>query len=212
MRTTIKLLVALALAFATFNQHTTAAAAEVFKFKGQGVSAFFSSTDSSGCILTNVIIIASEDSFQTMPDSEETTSWIELAISQYDECAQTELLDAEGFASLADSDLQVTRKLDLATLDTTVNVEDEVSHTFFDVDVDLAWMGIGPLAYENIAFPFHSSGCNINSHFNGTSRPAEASGTISDGTTNFTPELSIDDPLSTYIGSSKNGVVSIGCD
>ncbi len=124
MRTTIKLLVALALAFATFNQHTTAAAAEVFKFKGQGVSAFFSSTDSSGCILTNVIIIASEDSFQTMPDPEETTSWIELAISQYDECAQTELLDAEGFASLADSDLRISKKLDLATLDTTVNVEE----------------------------------------------------------------------------------------
>ena len=161
MRTTIKLLVVLALALATFSQTTTASAGSVFHFKGQGADAFFSTTDPSGCIFTDVFVFASEEVFQNPPGPRSASSATSLFISQYDACTGTQLLAADGFASLADPDFQVLGKLNSATLTATVSMFDFVSGTSFDVDVNLAWTGAGPLSRQNGNSHFHSPGCSV---------------------------------------------------
>jgi len=205
MKTIIKLLAVLALALATFSQHTTASAGSIFHFKGKSADAFFSSSD--GCVFTDVFVFASEEIFQNPPGPSSASSGANLFISQFDACTGEQLLAADGFASLADPDFQVARKLTSATLNATVNVFDFVSGTSFDVFVDVTWTGTGPLGRQNGNFHFHSPGCNFNSHFNSTFRSAEASGSVSDGATNFTPDPS----LGASIFSARSGDVVVGC-
>jgi hypothetical protein len=210
MRSMIKLLAVFTLVVATFSRHTTALANDIFHSRGQRASAFFSSMDPSGCIVTNVFVIASEEGFRNPPTPGETSSWTEFAVSQFDVCTEplTVLLDAEGFAVLSDSDFQVSRNLDSAVLNATVNAFDEVYRTWFEVSIHLTWAGTGPLASRNSTTHFNNPDCHINAHFNNPSRAAEASGTVSDGTTNFTPEPSVEAAIS----SSNYGVVTVGCE
>jgi len=206
MKTMFKLLAVLALALATFSQHSTASAGGNFKFRGDGAEAGFSSFD--GCIATDAFVFASDDIFQSTPGPAGASSGMFLFIFQVDYCTDppTVLHDISHFASLGDPDLQVTRKLTSATLSATVNVYDFASDSFFDVFVDLAWTGNGPLVRQSSNSHFNSPGCKIHSRFRGTFRPAEVLGSISDGTTNFTPE-----PGGGTISSVKQGDLFIGC-
>jgi hypothetical protein len=205
MKTTMKLLVVLALAMATFMQHSTASAADIIKFRGDGAQAFFSSTD--GCIVTDVSVSATDGIFQNPPGKGSPVFDVFLFISQYDFCTDTQLLRASGYTQLADAEFQVSPQLDSATLNTTVNVFDFESNTSFDVFVNLAWTGISPLSRDSSKFHFKSPGCNYHLRIRGDFRFAEASGSVSDGTTNFTPDPSVD----ARIYSSKSGEVVIGC-
>src|SRR5687767_4550908 len=92
MKTSIKLLVVLALTLTTFLQHSTASAGEVFKFKGRGVDAFFTSTQ--GCVVTDVFLSATESTTHNPPGPGEEASIVHVLITQYDACTDTELLAA----------------------------------------------------------------------------------------------------------------------
>jgi hypothetical protein len=207
MKTTIKLLTVLALVLATFMQHSTASAAEIFKFRGKGVEAFFSSADPSGCIVTEVYAFANEGVFQSPPSGGSPTTGISINISQYDYCTGTQLFAPGPTSPFTVPDLQVDRKLNSATLNATVEIYNFVSGTWVDFFVNLTWAGIGPLSREGSHSNFHSPGCIINSRFKGTSRFAEASGSVSDGTTNFTPAPSVD----ARIFSARSGDLFVGC-
>ena len=208
MKTTIKLTIAFALALATFSQHTAASAGGVFKARGKGASANFSSVDTSGCVFTDVFVNPNEGFFQSPPGPGSASSGVLLAISQYDACAGVQLLAAEGFAPLGDPDFQVFGNLQSATLTATVNVFDFVTGTSFDVFVDLTWTGTANFVnrekgHSHIDFP----GCKINTRFDLVFRPAVATGSISDGSTNYTPEPSFGHD----IFKAKNMDVVIGC-
>jgi hypothetical protein len=209
MRSILKLLAVLALLMGTFSQHTNALADEIFHSRGQSAWAFFSTTDPSGCVVTNVFVFASEEGFRSPPEPGETSSWTEFAVSQFDVCTEplTVLLDAEGFAVLSDSAFQVSRNLDSVMLHTTGIAFDEVTRTRFEVSIDLTWTGTGRLTHRNSTTHFNNPDCHINAHYNNPYRDAQASGSISDGTTNFTPEPS----LLAEISSINYGVVFVGC-
>jgi len=204
MRTTIKLLAVLALVLATFSQHSSASAGGNFKFRGDTADAFFSSFD--GCIATDVGVFASDGISQSTPGPGGASSGTNLFISQYDFCTDIQLLAAEGFASLAGPDFQVSKRLDSATLNATVNVFDFVSNTSFDVSVNLTWTGTGLLIRQSGNSHFDSPGCKIHSRFRGTFRSAEVSGSVSDGVTNYTPGTG-----GGSISSVKSGDLFIGC-
>ena len=204
MKTTLKLLMVLVLALTTFMQHSSASAASTFKFRDEGAFAFFSSVD--GCILTDVSIFASDSNSQTPPGPGSPSSGTGLFISQYNLCTGEQLLGAEGFAPLADPDFQISGRFESATLSATVSVFDYVSGNTFDVFVDLTWTGVGSLSREGFKFRSHLPGCKVHTRFRGTFRSAEVSGTVSDGTTNFTLE-----PGSGAISLTKGGDVVIGC-
>jgi hypothetical protein len=198
--------IVLAMALLALVLPTTAWAADVFKFKGQSADAFFASVDASGCIVTNVFVFASDDAIHNPPGSGNSSSATSLYISQYNSCTNTQLLGASGYATLADPDFQV-QKLDSATLNATVNVFDFVSNTSFNVSISLAWTATGPTSRQNSHFHFQSPGCTVNGQSNGTFRTASASGSVSDGATNFISAPSNGADLSLV----KNGNITVGC-
>ena len=207
MKTTIKLLAVLALALTTFSQHATASAGNVFHFKGHGADAFFSSIDPSGCIFTDVFVQGNEQTFRNPPGQGSTFSGAFVSISQFDACAGTQVLSADGFAELAGPEFQVSGKFESAVLSATVNVFDHISGTSFDVDVNLTWTGTNVRGRQSSSSHFDFPGCKVNNHFNSTFRFAEASGSVSTETINFTPAP----PVSATIFLAKSGDVTIGC-
>ena len=187
-----KLHIALVLAvyIAAFILQGPASAADIYKSKGTGAEAFFSSVDASGCIVTDVNVYARDETFQNPPGPGTPSSWVYLYVFQYDFCNDVQLFYGEGFSYMAEADFEVSRRLDLATLTTTASVYNYTTDSYFDVYVDLTWTGSGGLTRQNSHFHYHAPGCNINSRFKGSFRSAEASGSISDGSTNFAPEPS----------------------
>ena len=181
------------------------ATASIFHFSGKNAQAFFTSLDSTNCVETDVFILAEDTKFQQPPGRGTSGSDASLEISKFDSCAGTQLIDAFGFATLSPTDLQIGTNLGSAKLNTTFDVFDFVSLNSFSVSVSLSWTSFGAPTPTNFHDFFHTPGFVLDEHFNGTARPANASGTISDGTTNFTPQASVD----ATVASVRFGSVSI---
>lgn len=188
-------------------------AGDIYRFKGESLQAFFFSTDLSGCIWTDVSVYASEEAaaFHNPPGRPDRSSgsWVSIFISQYHTCDDdfTPLISADcySYAPLPDADLRITKSLNSATLNTALECFDSVKWTSFDVFVDLTGVGIGNAVRESGHSHYRSPGFNSHSRFSGNLRPAEFSGSVSDGTSNFTPEPS----EFSYIMSNSNGTVAI---
>jgi hypothetical protein len=206
MKSRINLLAAFALALAMFSQPTAVSAADISHFRGRGVDANFSSIDPSGCISTGVNLFAG-DLLSDTPPGQASPGMI-IGIFQYDRCTNTQLLAASTITPLSKTDLKIAGNLDSATLHATVSVFDEVSATFFDVTVDLTWTGTSSVDHQNTHFNYGFEDCHFLLRSNSAFRFAEASGTVTDGTTNFTPEPSVEG----HIASTNLGSVSQGCE
>ena len=195
MRITTKLLSVFVLLLVTFSPQTSASA-EASQYGRHDAWAYFSSTDASGCIGTGVEIDVGED---LLPS---------IALSRYDMCSGQGLLEAYGRKSLSKSEIKYIGDLDSATLTTTVHMTPNVGPSF-DVFIDLTWIGTGDILINRNRDHYQPfPGCNVNVQLIEKYREAQASGTISDGTTNFTPEPS----LNAYLDSWKRTVVeSDGC-
>lgn len=189
MKTTIKLLTVLALAVLTFGQHSTVSADGAEVFHGKGPSAFAQFSSDSGCIHTAVFVFAADRRVRAASGPPTAESFASVTILQSNTCENEELLRASGFTfPLSKEEFQISPQLDSATLNTTITLFDTVSETTFDVDVNLTWVGTGPITHVHDKNHIRDFGCIIHTRLQGKSRPAEASGTISDGVTNFTPE------------------------
>jgi hypothetical protein len=208
MRSTIQILAVFALIVATFSQPTNASAADVFKFKDDSASAFFSSIDPSGCINTGGSVFAFTDSSHSPPGPGSSSAAVLIDLFQYNFCTDTLLRSASGSADLASSDFQVTGNLDSATVYAIVPVYDSVSESTFNVTVDLTWTSTSSLGHQSSHIKVNFQGCHVNLKNNSAFRFAEASGTVSDGTTNFTPLPSTE----ATIFLAKGGEISHGCD
>jgi hypothetical protein len=181
-------------------------AVDITRFTALSAQVDFSSTDSTGCIATDVFVFASEAAIISHnppgpPDSPTGEPIAEVHISQFDFCNNIQLVDAFclNFA-LADGEFQVFGDLNSATLNTTLSCD-----TLSDVSVALTWTAVGDRTPANTHFHIRTPGFIANTHTNGPERSAVASGSISDVTTNFTPKPSD----SGTITSSKNGTVII---
>lgn len=177
MKNTRKLLAVLVLLLVTFSPQTSASA-DMYKYEGHDAWATFYSIEPSGCIKTAVNIEIGEKMIYS------------IALSQYDLCLGRGLLDASGYKLLSKSEVKI-ENLNSARLKTTVHVTDEYRNIAFDVSIDLTWIGTGNiLAYHNHYHDQPWPHCNMNGIDREQYRMAQASGMISDGTTNFTPEPS----------------------
>ena len=207
MKTKLRLLISLMFAFATFMQNSSVSAIEIFKFRGDSVSALFTNTD--GCIETSVFAAATQGISQSPPGPGSPVTQVALFILQYDFCTDTRLVSAEAVMDVPEADFQVSKKLEQATLNTTVTVTDFAADppASFDVFIDLTWTATGPLSRQSNNSNFNDHGCNIHNRFHGTSRTAEASGSVSDGTINYTPQPSVE----AFIMSANRGTVIVGC-
>jgi hypothetical protein len=176
----------------------TAASAEAIQAEGHEAWAYFSSIDDSGCIQTIVEIDTGAELL------------FSLALTQYDLCTGQVLFEAYGRKPLSPSEMKFFGNLDSARLTTTVQVTDFVQGLSFDVFIDLTWIGTGELlTYHAHDHSQPSPGCNVNVQGREKYREAQAFGTISDGTTNFTPDPS----LNAFLYSWKNTFAeSHGCE
>ena len=202
-----KLLLLVSIALAVLVLPTIVWAGDIFKFRGETADAFFFSVDSGG-IETFVSVFASEGVSQSPPGRPGTSSEVFVSIFQFDPNAQVALLDAFGFATLDDSAFSTSGNLESASLTTTVEVFDFVSGTSFPVSIALDWDGTGDLELGNSHSNFGSPGCRFISRFQGSFRSAEATGSVSDGATDFTQG----NPSEfASISSVKQGSLTIGC-
>jgi hypothetical protein len=208
MRTVFRFLAILSLALATLGQPTSASAASMFKFKGLSANTSFDSVDASGCIVSRLDLFTTEGMVRFAPGKSELQSSTAIFLSRYDQCTDTLLLAAEGVRDLAEPDLQISSKLDSATLNTTVTMVDTLTGDTFDLSVDLSWVGIGPTRRQDSSFRFGDKVCRIMGSFKLTIRNAIATGTVTDGVTNFTPQ----DSFAGELISSNNKEMSIGCE
>ena len=174
------LILALALSALVVLTPASSAGAETLHrtFKGKFADAEFLSTDPSGCVVTEVILTA-VDGRITGPGGVVVGSEAFVAIDQEDVCTDTTLVFEEGVADLAPREFRVSGRLKKATLGTTIELEQGGF-----VEVSMTWTGTGDLVQE----------------INGFSREATASGTVSVGTTNFTPEPAVSAELSSEVG------------
>ena len=211
MKTTIKLVGVLILLLATFGKGITASAGGggggTFKLKGQTATAHFSNVDQSGCIYTDVYIYASEEVVSTQPGPGTPSSGASVSIYQFDTCTGTQLLGADGFVPLTESDFQVSKKLESAGLNTTVTVFDYLSGSSHNVSVALNWSAISPIGRQTSQSHYQFAGCHQKYNSNGTFRFAQVSGSVSDGVTDFAASPFADATIS----SVKTGSVSTGC-
>lgn len=175
-----------------------------FSFKGQFAEAQFASLDPSGCVETFVFVDGVNGTVKETGHPA-VSSMAFIVIDQFDACTGIETLFATGAATLAAGEFQIDKMLTTATLNATIEVFDEASGTSFPVDVSVGWTGVGATTTQKDHFQIHGPGFKVNSRSMGTFRDATASGTVSDGTTNFTPGSA----LFADMGSVKQGEVDI---
>jgi hypothetical protein len=206
MRRTAKLLVGLVLlALLTSSLPTPVRAGDTFNLRGPSAFAGFFSPDPSGCVFTDVFVFANDRRLHDPPGPPTTFSEAFVNIFQFDNCTGTELISAFGSAQLADPAFQITPQLTSATLNTTIEVFDFVSGSTFNVDVALTWTGTGGLIRQSQRSHFRAPGFIQHSRFTGSFRDAQASGSVSLGGTNLTPEPS----FFAQLASIKEGSVVI---
>jgi hypothetical protein len=167
----------------------------VFHVKGKTVQAGFDSYDASGCVETSAYVVG--DLGLSGSDAAAYVS-----VSRYDYCTGAYLY-ADG--STTQINLQVDNKLDASSLTATIPVYDYYNDVSFNLAVNLAWTATGPASTYSDHSTFRGPGYKNVSSFRGTFRPAEATGSISDGTTNFAPNAS----YWAEIDKIKSGSVSI---
>ena len=200
------MILALALTALTVTSVSGAAGASTlhFSFKGQFAEAVFDSVDPSGCIETFVFVEGVNGTVKETGHPA-VSSMAVITIDQFDFCTGTETLFADGQATLAAGEFQIDKMLTTATLNATIEVFDFDSGTSFPVDISVSWTGVGATTTQKDHFQIKGPGFTVNSRFMGTFRDATASGTVSDGTTNFTPESAVFADM----GSVKQGEVDI---
>lgn len=173
MKIIMKAFAILVLMMAVFSPQVPASA-NGLETKYHGAEASFQSRE--GCILTSVIIEVGEDTIYS------------IGLHQQDTCTGQFLLEAYGRKLLTKKELKYSGNLDLAQLTTTVNVVDWDRQLFFDVFIDLTWIGKGELRIYNSHYKYWlTPDCPTNILIKEKYRDAQASGTVSDGTVNYTP-------------------------
>jgi len=200
------LILALALTALTATSVSRAAGASTlhFSFKGQFAEAAFDSVDSSGCVETFVFVQGVNGTVKETGHPA-VSSMAFVVIDQFDICTGTETLFAVGEATLAAGEFQIDKMLRTATLNATIEVSDVVSGTSFPVDISVSWTGVGATTTQKDHVQIRGPDFKVNFRFTGTFRDATALGTVSDGTTNFTPESAVFADM----GSVKQGEVDI---
>ncbi len=177
-------LVAFAFTTSAPSAHAASGTTFVFRFHGLSAQADFDNLSPDGCIDTFVFVDGSQNTVHN-----QTSSEADVAIGQFDNCTNTQLLGASGFT--LNPNFQIDKKLLSASLNTTISVTDFVSGNTFDVSVNLSWTSTSAIGHENSSFHLHTKSFTENGHFNADFRDAIASGTVSDAMTNFTPSPSV---------------------
>jgi len=181
----------------------------VENLRGPLVNASFSSTDPSGCIQTDTFVTANRPTDQQLPGRGTTTGIAAVSIFEFDSCSDTTLLQAVGETDTVNAaDFQVSRQYDWASLRTTITLTNIDTGKTFDVDVNVAWTGTSDIRRDHSnTNDLYGGGCHVLNRWKGSGRDADASGSVSDGVTNYIPAAT----QSAEIGFVIDGFEVIDC-
>ena len=210
MKTKLNILVVLICVLTTLGQPTAAYAGSTRVVHSADRTAIATFISLSGCISTETVLTVSESRIRNEPGAPTRSSFAAVGVVQYDICTSTRLYFAYStdFEPLSAEEFQISNTLDWATLNTTLPVFDEDSGTTFDLSINMTWTATSPVMREHVNEHLHTPHCIVNTYHQKKSRLAQAVGTVSYGSTNFTPEPSVDSVL--YL--LRNGTVVVGCD
>lgn len=161
------------------------------RIQGDTASAEFFSYDASGCISTNVFVFVSESRQHNQPGAPVDGGQVFADISRYDEChgfAPVEFLF--GDAQIAPEEFQTSGNAQSASFHKTLVMSSFLTGSSTPVTFDLTWTGNGDPTTSHTHQVYSSPGLRFSASLHGTSRPATATGSISDGTSQFAPEPS----------------------
>lgn len=135
-----------------------------------------------GCIVTYVNVIASQGFTNNPSFSLQSGNGVDVMIIQNDYCNQVELSLATGQAN--NINFTADSSLNTASLNTTVTVTDWDSPTqaTYPVTVNLTWQGIGPSGRTISSTQSIAGSWVFNTRYNGTTRSAQVSGSITSDT------------------------------
>jgi hypothetical protein len=166
--------------------------------------ATFESDDPTGCINTQVAVFVRGAKVDSSGSALEQAK-LHLAVTVLNECEETAVLRAEGKTKLRNGEFRVSPDLRFATLNTAVPMSVFGSEERFYATVALTWTSVEAAISGDVSTVPEELGS-----FEKTSAPvrrilrlAEVSGTIANGTDNFTPEASTDASISLVRTKSK---------
>ena len=181
----ILLLSLVAFAFTTNVPKAHAASGNTIVFKGHGLHVESGFDYINGSIETTVYV----DAFQNKVHNQ-IVSTADVFIGQVDLLTNKTIMDASGGTS--SPTFQIDKTLLSASLGAIMPVFDnQTGQKLFDVTVNMTWTSTSDIYHQNFTQHYHTQGFTINSHSNADIRDATASGTVFDGTTNYTPSPSI---------------------
>jgi len=155
--------------------------------KGDSASAFF--FEESGCLSTYVSVggydLMEKSHWTPGPSDRFSGAGGMVFIGQFDACSNVSLVEAtcSNATPLADGELNVMRRLEAATLRTTLECFDWLGGPAFSVYADITWVAVGDPEPQTSNMHSRSPGLITHSRVKGTFREAEAYGTITFGTT-----------------------------
>jgi len=178
-------------AIAIFSLPATAWAVQKSMFTGTRADAIYQNFD--GCIYTFVYILARDDhGLGAGPPSTPIPSILEAEIVQIDYCGGGLLVWAFGWGvPIAEGDFSVDPGNTSASLNTTVNLINSISGGELEFAINLNWTatGGGPPVLGSWQNRYRdANGCTFIDRGRGKLVPAVASGTVVQGTANYTPE------------------------
>jgi hypothetical protein len=168
----------------------------------------FSST--SGCIETFGGVGATDVGPGSSDFGGGAGSLVNFFAARIDTCTDTLLEVLNNRVPIPDSDFQIADDLSSASLNTTVAVQDDVSGATFNLAMHLDWTATGPATHVHDAFPATPNPDHVTvvAGVVGTDQPAQAVGTMSDGTTEFAPNPS--DEADLFSGEERFKIIILG--
>jgi len=161
-----------------------------FQLRDVGAEAEFFSFDPTGCILTDVFIFAAGRRQKAAAGKPTEVPLAVVLAFQVDVCSNTVLRDV--FGETLDATLEADRsKLGEARLQATVTGTDFVTTQEVQMEVDIAWTGVGELTFQSLQNRVRQPGFLSRSSIKGVFRDAIAAGTISLAGENLAPESSV---------------------
>jgi hypothetical protein len=177
-------LVTLAIGAVALVPSTASATVGSYKFNGSTASASFSKVD--GCVYTDAYVFANDDEVKNNQTGRTSTSSVWLFVSRYDSCTNT-YHSGSGYTELGQDDFEISPSLRSASLNTSVEVYEYGSGQTVPVSVALKWIADGDSSKDKIRYQTrYPDGSKVMYQSSGLFRQAVASGTISDGTVDYT--------------------------
>jgi hypothetical protein len=185
----------------------------VENLRGPLINAWFSApdpSDPSGCRVLDAFVTANSGLSQQLPDST-AVGIAAVNVDAYDSCTGQTLFQAVGQIDTTQAPgaaFVVSKQYDLATLKATIPVTDIDTGATSNVTLDVTLRGTSDLyrSHENTN-DIYTRDCHVLNRWKGTGRDAVATGTVSDGGTNYTPAPS----QNAEIGMVVDGFEVIGC-